>query len=90
MLLWVRLLTVCTFRLNSRDRIRDRSNIGTDSPVAAFNVSSIRIEPLNEFYRSEPSQRGVSVTLHRPNTSNFEGRKSEHDVETTFGILKLV
>lgn len=71
--------------LNSRDYIRsrdqstgDRSNTTDNS----FKLSSIRIEP------------GVAVTVHRPTTSEFGRRKSDHghdhdlDEKPTFEIPK--
>jgi hypothetical protein len=80
---WVRLLTVSTFRLNSRDRISGWSN--ADSQNSAFNSTSIRFESVNKVYEPKPSQRNVSVTVCHSSstTSNFARRKSDHDVETT-------
>jgi hypothetical protein len=87
---WVRLLTISTLRLNSRDYIRDRST--TDNPENAINLSSIRIEASNDAYGSptKSGQPGVSVTVHRSTTLNFGRSKSDHDVEPTFDISKPV
>lgn len=88
---WVWLLTLSTFRLNSRDYIRDRST--TDNQDNAFNLSSIRIDPMT---RSDTSgfksrQPGVSVTVdHSSTTSDFRPKKSDHDVEPTFENRKAV
>jgi hypothetical protein len=88
---WVRLLTDSTFRLNSRDSIRHRSNndswdrSNTDGQDTAFNSSR-----LNEAYASKSSQRSVSVTVHPSITSDIGRSRSDHDVETTFETPKLV
>jgi len=87
---WVRLLTVSTFRLNSRDYIRDQST--TVNLDYAFNPSSIRIEPLGEAYGSKSRQPGVSVSVHHSSstTSDFGRNKSDHGVEPTFEVPKPV
>ncbi len=88
MLYWVRLLTMSTFRLNSRDYVRDRST--TDNPDNAYNLSSIRGEPLSDAYGSKSRQPNVSVSVHRSTTSDFGRNKSDHDVEPTFEVPKPV
>jgi hypothetical protein len=74
-----RRLTVSTLRLNSRDYLSDRP---TTNPDTAYNLSSIRIEPLSEAYMSKSGQPGVSVTVHHSTTSNYGLDKSDLDGET--------
>src|ERR1700677_3845191 len=86
---WVRVLTVSTSRLNSRDYVRDRST--TDNPENAINLSSIRIDPLSEAYRSKSGQTGgVTVTVHHSAKSDFSREKADLDVEPTYEIRKTV
>jgi len=59
--------------LNSRDYVRDRSNI--DSPADnAFNLSSIRIDPPSEAYGSKFSQ---TVSVQRSTASDFASSRSD-------------
>ena len=89
---WVRHLTVSTPRLNSRDYVRDRlANASDGIPDNAFNLSSIRIEPLSDAHGSETGQPDVSVTVHSSTGLNFGGRnKSDYNVEPTFEVPKPV
>jgi|SRR6266702_2872732 len=82
---WVQLLTVSAFRLNSRDYIRGRSS--ADNPENVLNLSSVRFEQPSEAYGS---QTGVSVTVHHSTASGFARSKSDHNVEPTFEVPKLV
>ena len=75
-------LTISTFRLNSRNYVRNRST--TDSPDNAFSLSSIRIDTPSE------AHGGVSVTLHRSTASEFTRSKSEYDVRLTSEVPNLV
>jgi hypothetical protein len=86
----VRVLTVSTFRLNSRDYVRDRST--TDNPENAINLSSLRIDPLSEAYRSKSGQTGggVTVTVHHSAKSDFGREKNDLDVEPDYEIRKTV
>ena len=85
---WVRLLTVSTFRLNSRDDIRGQ--LTTDGPATAFNSTSIRMEPLNEAYGSKSNQPGVSITVHRSTSSKFGRDISDEPSTQAFEIPKTV
>ncbi len=85
MLSWAQLLTVSTFRLNSRDYIRERSD--ADDPDDAFNLSTIRFEPPSEAYGSKS---GVSVTVHHSTASDIARRKSDRDVGPTFEVPQPV
>ena len=78
-------MTVSADRLNGRDYVRDRST--TDNPENAINLSSIRVEPLNEAYESKSSQSG---TVHRSTTLEFGRNNSNHGLEATFEIRKAV
>jgi len=69
--------------LNSRDYVRNRST--SDQPENATNLSSIRIGPSRDAYRSKS---GVSVTVHRSTAMDFGRNKSDPDEEPVFDITK--
>ena len=75
-------LTISTFRLNSRDYVRNR--LTTDSTDNAFSPSPIRIDTPSE------AHGGVSVTLHCSTASEFTRSKSEYDVGLTSEVPNLV
>ena len=82
------LLTKSTFRLNTRDYVRDRSTSG--NPENAYNLTSIRLEPPKEAHGSKSKQPGVTVTVHRSTTTDFTRSKSDHIVVPTFEDPKPV
>jgi len=76
--------------LNSRDYLRDRTT--TDYPDSAYNsfrLSSIRLDPPSEAYRSTSRQPGVTVTVrHHLTASDFARNKSDHSIGPPFEYLK--
>ena len=83
----VRLLTISTLRLNSRDYIRDRSTATAEN---AIHLSSIRIQPSSNGHGPKCEPPGVSATVHRSPRLNLGRAKSDHDVEPTFDVPKPV
>ncbi|KAI9443467.1 hypothetical protein H4582DRAFT_1924958 [Lactarius indigo] len=69
--------------LNSRDYIRGRQPT-TNKQDNAYNISSIRIEPLSEARVSISMQRTTATTL------DFGRNKSGHDQEPTFEVPEPV
>jgi hypothetical protein len=82
------ILTVSAVRLNSRDYINDWSAI--DNPENAINLSSIRIDPLNEAYESKSRQVSQPGTVHHSTALDLGRNKSDHDLEATLEIRKAV
>jgi hypothetical protein len=71
----VYLLTVFTFRLNSRDYIRGRSS--PDNSDNSFNLSSIRVAPPGEAFGSKSKQTDISVLVRRSTASVHAQNKSD-------------
>ena len=88
--MWVRYLTHSTLRLNSRDSLRDRPPVSWSNHDDEVNLSSFRIEQLNNAYGTKSEPSGVSVIVPRPTTANFARNKPDNDVEPTFEVPKLV
>ena len=66
---WIWLLTEPTFRLNTRNYVRDRSN--ANKAFNSFDLSSIRIESPSEAYWHKSRQPGITVTVHRSAMSDL-------------------
>ena len=62
--------TESTFRLNTRDTIRDRST--SDKLDNTYSLSSMRLEPPSEAYGSKPTQLGVAVTVQHSTISESD------------------
>jgi hypothetical protein len=80
-----------TFRLNTRNYVRDRST--TDNPDKAYNsynLSSIRIGPQSEASGSKSRQPAVTVTVHRSTTSDVTRSKSGQSIAPDFEDSKPV
>ena len=85
-----KLLTVSSFRLNSRNYNRGLSS-STTNLDNAFHLSSIRFEPQIEAAKSKSSQTATSVIANRSTgTLDLAGRKSGHNLEPTFEAVKQV
>jgi len=74
--------------LNSRDYVYDRSTAA--NPENAYNLSTIRIEPLEGHGSIKSRPPGVTVTVHHTTTADFGRNRSNHylDVEPTFDNQK--
>jgi hypothetical protein len=79
-----------TFRLNSRDHVRDRST--TDKAEIAYGLSSFRFSQRSDVERSRTKPTTVSINVHHTETSDFPQVKRDHDIESTTAvdITKLV
>jgi hypothetical protein len=78
----VRYVAESTFRLNSRDGVREKST--SDHPESAYNLSSIRLE------QSKSGQHGVAVNVHRTTTSDFVRTRSDDTKESPLENAKSV
>ena len=78
-----------TFRLNSRDHVRDRST--TDKAEIGYGLSSFRIAQRSDVEKSRAKPTTVSISVHHTETSDFPQDKRDHDTEsTTVEITKSV
>ena len=74
------LLTPATFRLNSRDHIRERST--TDNAENSFNLSSFLRAKGDTANRSNSNPATVSISVQHLETTDFPEIKRDHDVES--------
>ena len=81
---WVQLLTVPSFRLNSRDYIR--APAPPSKADHARNLTSIRFEPRSEVHgsKSDPSTSSLSPDVTRSNASDLVAE--DNDVGLTFAM----
>ncbi len=84
----VQLLTIFTFRLNSRHYVRKRSS--ADHTKNSFNYSSIRIDPPPVAYGSKFRESCVTISVHYSTLSDLEQSKSDHIVEPTLEVPQPV
>jgi hypothetical protein len=78
---WVQLLTSATFRLNSRDHVRERpATDRADNNASGFNMTSFRIGQWSE---ADQFRLPVSVTVPHSVTMDFPQGKRDQDVEST-------
>jgi hypothetical protein len=83
----VYLITVPTFRLNSRDYIR--APAPPSKADNARNLTSIRFEPQSETHgsKSDPSTSSLSPDVTRSTASDLEAEsKTGHDIGLTFAM----
>jgi hypothetical protein len=76
-----RLTSVTTFRLNSRDHLRERST--TDKAENAYGLSSFRIAQGGTADKCGSKPTAVSISVHHSETTDFPEVKHNHDVEST-------
>ena len=78
-----------TFRLNSRDHVRER--VTTEKAENAYSLSSFRIAQKSGVEKSGTKSTTVSIDVHHTETSDFPQVKCDHDIEsTTIEITKSV